>query len=276
MFHRDGARVAAIINPRLVENGRPIGLLGFFESDDDEAASGDVLRSGVAWLREQGATIVRGPMNYSTWNDYRFVVAQNEPGSFRGEPDHPSFYPRLWERAGFAPVSRYASHWIDMPEALARWVPKVARARELGVTVRAATMADAPAIYRLALAAFADAYLYSPIEPDEFASIYGADRVATSAPYLALVDGEPVGFLYAFVADLPRGRAGVIKTVAVAPAARDRGVYHALFAGALQAFVDAGVPSAIAALMHVDGSPALMGWARPGTLWKEYALYQHL
>jgi GNAT superfamily N-acetyltransferase len=269
MFQSRGARVAAIINPRLL----PIGLLGFFESDDDEDSARTVLHDGARWLREQGAQVVRGPMAYATWNDYRFVVERTEPGSFRGEPDHPDFYPRLWERAGFTRVSTYASHWIDMNAAQARWTDKVARARDAGVTVRAVTDADFPSIYQLALAAFADAYMFSPIDPDEFVSIYGGDRPADSRTTIAHLDGRPVGFMHTFVADLPRGRTGIAKTVAVHPDARDRGVYHALFSDALTSFQSAGLSHAIAALMHLDGSPALMGWAR-GPLYKQYALYQ--
>ena len=273
LFHTRGARVAAIINPRLVENGAPVGLLGFFESDDDESAAKEVLGDAVRWLRGEGVAVVRGPMNYSTWNDYRFVVARTEGGTFRGEPEHPDYYQRLWEAAGARVVSRYASHWIDMPAALARWAPKLARAREAGLTVRRASAADAPAIFALALAGFRDAYMYSPIEPDEFASIYGADRASDGLTYLVLDGGRPIGFMHSFLADLPRGRVGIAKTIAVAPDARDRGAYHLLFASALEGFQAAGVGDAIAALFHLDGTPAQMGWAQPGTLFKQYALY---
>ena len=64
----------------------PIGLLGFFESDDDEDAARDVLLPAAQWLRSEGCERVRGPMAYSTWNDYRFVTERTEPGSFHGEP----------------------------------------------------------------------------------------------------------------------------------------------------------------------------------------------
>jgi hypothetical protein len=274
LFQNGGARVAAIVNPRLVENGIPVGVLGFFESEDDERASGEVLRDASAWLRSQGVAAVRGPMAYSTWNDYRFVVERTEPGSFRGEPDHPDHHVRLWERAGFVPCARYASHWIDVRGALDRWAPKVERARAGGLSVRAASAADARSIFQLALCGFRDAYMYAPIEPDEFASIYGADRAADGLTFLAIEAGVPVGFMHGFVADLPRGRVGIAKTIAVASSARDRGAYQLLFSTMLEAFAAAGVHDAIAALFHLDGAPAHMGWARPGTLFKQYALYE--
>jgi hypothetical protein len=274
LFQNGGARVAAIVNPRLLERGRPVGLLGFFESEDDERASGEVLRDASAWLRSQDVCAVRGPMAYATWNDYRFVVERTEAGSFRGEPEHPDYYVRLWERAGFAPCARYASHWIDMRAALDRWAPKVERARASGLSVRAASAADARSIFQLALCGFRDAYMYAPIEADEFASIYGADRAAEGLTFLAMEAGVPVGFMYGFLADLPRGRVGIAKTIAVASSARDRGAYQLLFGAMLDAFLAAGVTDAIAALFHLDGAPAQMGWARPGTLFKQYALFE--
>lgn len=275
---RGRARVAAIVNPRLVdEDGKPIGLLGFYESLDDEAASTAVLHAAAEWLRERGATIVRGPINYSTWNDYRLTTEATEPGWFAGEPYHPSYYPRLWAAAGFAVATRYGSYWLgDLAAVCARFAPKIARARASGVELRALRAGDLPSLYQLAIAGFRGAYMYSPIEPDEFAAIYSADRAADVAgtSFVAVDEGRPLGFVYTYVADLPRGRAGVVKTIVVAPEARDRGVYHGLLATALQAFLDQGVTRALGALMHAEGEPALMGWCRPENLFKQYVLYE--
>lgn len=273
LFHDGRARVAAIINPRL-----PVGMLGFFASEDEEASARGVLDAAVAWLRAREITTIRGPINYSTWNDYRFVVRETEPGAwFPGEPRHPAYYPRLWEAAGFVACSGYASHWIDeLPAQIARMAPKVARSREAGATLRPIGVADLPALYHLAHAAFRDAYMFSPLEPDEFAALYGREQatIASDTSYLALLGDRPVGFVYGFVADVGGAPAGIIKTIAIAPEARDAGIYHALLSEVMASFAGLGIRRAIAALMHLDGSPALMGWQR-GALFKQYALYEH-
>ncbi len=255
------ARVTAIVNPHLGD----VGLLGHFESEDDPGAAREVLDQAREWLQAQGMRVVRGPMNGATWFDYRFVVA-GDAASFTGEPRHPAYYPRLWEAAGFAPCSHYGSFWIDDVDAvLDRWAPKVAR----DVVVRPAAAGDLPAIHAIAHEAFAGAYMFSPIGLAELAALYGG---AAGGGGAFVVDD--LGFTYTFVADLGGEPVTILKTIAISPAARDRGVYHALFSAALRAGRERGARRAIAALIHLDGSPALMGWQR-GRVFKRYALYEH-
>ncbi len=273
------ARVAAMINPRLCDGeGRPIGLLGFFESIDDEAAAREVLHAGAAWLRAEGATIVRGPVNYTTWNDYRFTIAASEPGWFAGEPYHPAYYPRLWAAAGFGVTSRYGSYWLgDLPPIIERFSSSVARCRAIGHQVRPLQAADLSGIYRLAMTGFAGAYMFSPIEPDEFIAING-ERATTGndTSFVVVAGSEVQGFIYTYVAELPSGPAGIIKTVVVAPGVRGGGTYGALMSAALEAFVARGVSRAIGGLMHADGDPSNMGWCRPEMMFKQYGLYELL
>lgn len=264
-----------MINPRLVDGaGAPIGLLGFFEAEDDPAAATQVLDAGAAWLRDQGATIVRGPIKFSTWNDYRFTVGGDDAGWFPGEPRHPAYYPRLWEQAGFTVCARYGSYWLgDLPAIVAKFAPVIARG---GAEVRPVTAADLPSLYRLAMSGFRDAFMYSPIEPDEFASLYAGDRVTAglATSFLATEQGRPCGFIYTYVADLPGGPAGVIKTVLVDGAARGGGAYATLMSAAIEAFLAGGVTRALGGLMHADGSPAAMGWCRPEMSFKQYVLLE--
>lgn len=278
LFHAPGrARVAAILNPRLTdERGAPIGLLGFFEAEDDQDAVTAVLDAGATWLRERGATIVRGPVNFSTWNDYRFATSAGE-GWIRGEPYHPLRYLPMWERAGFATCATYGTYWLDpVAQMLAHFAPGVERAAQTRIHVRAITAGDLPALHQLALAGFERAFSYSPIEPDEFLSLYTADAAAQASAmsFIAVQDGRPLGFIYAFIAELPRGPAGVIKTIVVRPEARGGAVYATLVSAAYRAFEASGLTRTMAALMHVDGSPAQMGWCRPENLFKQYVLLE--
>jgi L-amino acid N-acyltransferase YncA len=160
--------------------------------------------------------------------------------------------------------SRYGSFWIELDEAIARLAPKLPRELE----VRPAAAADLPAVYRIAHQAFAEAYMFAPISPAEFASLYGRGPAGTTS---FVCDG---GFVYGFVTELDDAPVGVIKTIAVEPAARARGAYHALLSTAFAAFRARGARRAIGALIHTDGAPALMGWQR-GEAFKRYALYEH-
>lgn len=276
-----GARVAAVINPRLVDGlGKPIGLLGFYECADDDAVAAEMLAAATAWLRGQGCGSVRGPVNFTTWHSYRFVTRDTGAGYLPGEPDHLSYYPAQWERAGFAVCSRYSTNWLpDTPGIRDRFAIKSQKSIDAGVVVRRVEARDLPSLYRLSIAAFAPAYMYSPIDPDEFVAIYAPSR-ASEGPTLAYLAedsaGEALGFLYAFNAPLAGHEVvSICKTVAVVPGAQDQGVYHRMVHDWMDEQLQAGVEHYVAALMHCDGAPALMGWTKPATATKEYALFEH-
>lgn len=260
-------------NSRLRDDqGAPIGMLGFFEAENDPEAALAVLDAGTAWLRARGAKIVRGPINYSTWNDYRFATETG--GWFRGEPYHPAYYPALWANAGFDVCAHYGSYWLGpLAPVVERCLPVAARG---ATTVRPVTSADLPALYQLAIAGFHRAFMYAPIEPEEFASLYAGERVtsATATSFLAVDRGRPCGFVYTYVADLPDGPAGIFKTVVVDPRVRGTSAYAALTIAGIEAFRARGVDRAICGLMHADGSPAAMGWCRPEMSFKQYVLLE--
>jgi hypothetical protein len=276
---RAPARVAAIMNPRLIEAGAPVGLLGFFEAAEDPAAVNALLTSACAWLYEQGCAVVRGPVNFTTWHDYRFSVDGGSPGArwIPGEPFHHDYYARLWPAAGFRVAGHYASHWVaSIDDTLARFADRADRALASGVVLRGVETSDLPALYRMAIAGFAGNWMYSPIDPDEFAVLYAADRVSAGAgtSYVAALEGAPVGFYYTFPASLPGGTTSIGKTIVVDSALRDRGIYHLMMSAWLREAKTAG-RRAIAALFHLDGSPALMGWQRAGDAFKNYVLFEH-
>lgn len=270
-------RVAAIVNPRLVEEGRPIGLLGFFECQDDDDTARRLLDLGCEWLDRQGCRLARGPIDFTTFHNYRLVVSSAARGYIPGEPYHPDWYPRLWRAAGMTAAGSYSSNWLSH-EMLADLSARADRCRAEGYTIRhLAGAGDLEALYRLSLSAFADAFLYTPIERDEFAALYGADRAGAvaSSSYLALApDGEPVGFLYGYPAELDDQPAMVCKTITVAPAHRRSGAYHLLLHTWFREQHDAGHRRFVGALMHREGSPARLGWTTAETTLREYEVYE--
>lgn len=280
LFGGDTGRVAAIVNPRLVDDEhRPIGVLGLFEHTDDAPAAAALLDGACAWLREHGCAIVRGPMNFTTWHDYRFTVRGFEAGWAPGEPWHPRFYPKLWVEAGFTPCATYTSNWFENPERVGEQLaPKAQQALDQGYSIRAMTPRDLPALYRLSSAAFADAYMYSPIDADEFGSLYTPASVAAASrsSYIAhSPEGEPAGLAYSYPYTFAGHTTLIGKTIAVAPSHRRGPLYPLLLrTWALDGVAD-GHTQFLSTLMHVAGDgPSRMGWTRPDTIVKEYALYE--
>jgi len=271
-------RCAAIINPRLVEDGVPLGLVGLFECDPDPDLARWLFDGACTWLARRGCTRVRGPVCFSTWHDYRLVTRAEAPEWIAGEPYHPAHHPGLFEVAGFAPVATYRSNWLgDASDNIDKFAGRAARARDAGYRLRRLEPGDLDAVHAIAVAAFRSAWMYSPIERDELAALYTPAQIERVAPfsYLGLSpDGEPVAFMYNYVQTLAGKPTWVCKTIAVDPAHRASGLYALLAHDWFVAQRAAGAPRGVAALMHVEGSPSHMGWAVPETVVKEYRLYE--
>lgn len=273
-------RVAAIINPRLVdEGGTPIGLLGLFECIDDSHVARDLLAAGSRWLAGEGCSIVRGPIDFTTFHNYRFTVSGHDSGAIPGEPVHPAFYPRLWTDAGFERLATYSSNWVgDTQRHINRFARRARGALEAGYTIRRtnADERDLELIYEVIGQAFAPAFMYSPIDWAEFRSLYSPALLerARDLTYLALApNGDPAGFFFGYELVLQGRRTQICKTVAAAPEHQGAGVYGLLGRTWLSDHTHR-IDEFSVALMHCDGSPSLLGLTSPDSRIKEYALYE--
>jgi GNAT superfamily N-acetyltransferase len=96
-------RVSAMVNAALRDHdGTAVGLIGFYECREDEAAAAALLDAARNWLREEhGLRRIWGPMNFDTWHGYRFLTKGFDRAPFYGEPDNKSYYPDQFERYGF-------------------------------------------------------------------------------------------------------------------------------------------------------------------------------
>ena len=97
------AHVLAVVDRRLPG----LGLVGFFACTDS-AAGVHVLDQAGVWLRDRfGLDAVYGPINGTITRDYRFNLAADY--QILGEPVNPTFYPQVFEQAGFQVFNRYLS-----------------------------------------------------------------------------------------------------------------------------------------------------------------------
>lgn len=301
------ARLAARLSPALTgTDGRPLGMIGFFEAlpgeEAAEAARG-LLAAATSWLREQGAGEIVGPMEGDTWHRYRLNVGPwNEP-PFLLEPQNPAYYPPLWEAAGYVPLERYLSKWCDSAEVAGRLADKAARAEAAGYRLRRLDLSrfdeELATIYRLSCRVFAGNFLYTEIPEAEFLALYRGTRRLLDPDFVWFAEspgGEAVGFLFAYpdrvraaVAArrgrplaalgwtlhhrfLDRGRAVDFKTLGVLAEHRRAGLAAALFHRGHQAAARKGYRRANHCLFR-EGNPSgdLGG---EGILLRRYLLYK--
>lgn len=265
--------------------GRPdarAGCLGHAAWTGPEVGE-ELVEAGAVWLRDGGATVALGPMDGSTWFAYRVVTESDGSPPFAMEPTPPPVVAEAFGRAGFEPVAHYLSSRIDaLPDLGDEAAEAARRLGDTGLRVRPFTGGDAEAelrrLYPLLLRAFADNAFYAPLDEPRFLATYG-----TVLPYvdprLVLIaerEGRPVGVVLALpdAAQAARGEAVdtlLVKTLAVDPAERGRGLGGALVLLVQEEARRLGVTRAVHALMHAENASVRIS-RHLGVPFRRYAL----
>jgi GNAT superfamily N-acetyltransferase len=297
-------RVAAILHPALAgADGRPLGLLGYFEAQDRPAGIRELLQAAVAWLRERGAGQIVGPMNGDTWHAYRVNAGPFDQPPFFMEPYNPPYYQTLWQASGFRILESYCSKQVDdIPAVLQQLAKFEARAAEHGYRIRQINIQslddELRTLYRLSVAIFRENFLYTDISEAEFLSMYTGLRSQLVPSLIHVAEdaaGTPVGFVFAipdyaraFAAMrgergllarlrflMNRGRAGAvnIKTLGVVSSCRRSGLGLALMAQAYRNALALGYRRVNLCLIR-DGNPSGGTDAGLGRELRRYHLYE--
>jgi GNAT superfamily N-acetyltransferase len=239
-----------------------VGVVGHYAATDDEAAAA-ALTAALERLRQVGCTIAIGPMNGTTWRNYRFVTERGEQPPFFLEPTNPEEAPRQFERAGFSLLATYFSTLNDdvsRPDPRREQMEK--KIADAGITIRSANSDLGPEltkIYEVSKVAFRQNFLYTEIPQAEFVAMYRPllPIVRPELVLLAEKAGRCVGYLFA-IPDLAMKMRGpeidtfIIKTVAVLPEPQVRGLGSLLVARAQQIGRELGFRRCIHALMFED------------------------
>lgn len=104
LARRDGrvvGRIMAILNHAHNEfHEERAGFFGFFEAENDPAATAALLDAARDWLRARGAVVVRGPMNPSTNYECGLLVDGFDLDPMVMMTYNPPYYAELLESAG--------------------------------------------------------------------------------------------------------------------------------------------------------------------------------
>jgi len=263
--------------------GESLGAVGHFAAVNREAAR-LVLDTACEVLRARGATLAVGPMDGNTWRRYRLVVDAGTEPPFFLEPTNPPEWPRWFTDAGWRRHSEYVSSVNDdLSKVDPAGAAKAQSLRERGVLLRQLRVDDYDAelrrIYSVARVSFAGAYLYTPIDEDEFVAQYAAAKAAVVPSLVTIAEhgGFPVGFCFCIpdVNERAQGRpvrTAILKTFAVLPGYTGLG-------GALADRTHAearrlGFTRVIHALMHVSNDRSRALSKRIAHEIRRYALFE--
>lgn len=169
-------RVVAAVNQRLIEReGRQIGLFGFFECIADFAIAQALLDAACEWLRQQGMTAVRGPIDLSTHNSCLWLVDGFDSPPMVMMPYNPAHYPEFAERLGWQKAKDAYAYNFPLDKPLPTEFEKAYRiACKSGVTFRPLRTKgegfeqDCLSLYHLFTTAFAGNWSSTPRTQEEF------------------------------------------------------------------------------------------------------------
>ena len=169
-------RIVAAVNNRLIDReGNKVGLFGFFECIEDLAIAQSLLNTACNWLREQGMTVARGPIDLSTHNNCLFLVEGFDSPPMVMMPYNPSYYPEFIERDGWHKAKDAYAYNFPLDKPLPTEFEKAYRvACKSGVTFRPLRTKgkefeqDCLSLYNLFTRAFANNWSSTPRSEEEF------------------------------------------------------------------------------------------------------------
>lgn len=199
-------RIVAAVNRRLIEReGEAIGLFGFFECIESQDIAAALLSAAENWLREQGATKGRGPVDLSTHNRCLFLV-EGFSAPMVMMPYNRPYYGRLVEQCGWQRAIDAYAYDLPLDRPLPPRFERAYRvALKSGIRFRSlrtrgdAFDTDAIALYQLFTRAFANNWSATPRSQAEFLEEAKSLQSLVDPDIFPIAEhnGEMVGFFMA-------------------------------------------------------------------------------
>ncbi len=215
---QDVGRITAIVNAGHIERyHEQRGFFGFFECDDDTAASRALFQAAGDWLHAQGMSCIRGPANPSLNYECGLLIEGFDTPPFFMMTHNRPWYGHLVEDAGFGRIEDMFAFWGEV-SMLGGIDPKLATMvrgvkERFGVQLRPLDTRRFAEEVRMFLHIYNESlggtWGFVPLTAGE------VDHMATSLRYLiepelaivAEVGGRPVGAVFCLLDYNPRIKA---------------------------------------------------------------------
>ncbi len=273
------AKASLYINPHHKVKNQQACSIGDFECPDDQIVFDFLLDHIVAELGRLGFYRLIGPMNGSTWDQYRLLTKANY-GPFLLDVDTPTYYLGLFENYGFTRLANYKSTFAE--KLVVNW-DKVSSVYDglvkKGVEFRGFKKEEAGAefgkISDLCQLAFRANFLYSPISKSDFVEKMMPSLTLINPRYtvLAVLEDNVVGFIFSY-ADLndKSGKTIVVKTLARDPSKDYQGIGSVLSSIVMKQAKEDGFEKGIHALMVNSNTSTYISKKFKAEVMREYAL----
>ena len=203
---RDGhvaGRVVSIINHHHIKlHNEKAGFFGFFECINDGSVFNALMGRVYDELKDQGMEIMRGPMNFSSNEEWGFLIKGFDIPPMLMTPYNPPYYNDLVAEYGMVKVKELYAFIYDVQDEPPEKVLRISELSEKrGIKVRTVDkknfISGMQAFKDVYNSAWAENWGFLPLTDEEL--LYSAKRLKPlSVPELTLIaekDGEPVGFI---------------------------------------------------------------------------------
>jgi L-amino acid N-acyltransferase YncA len=281
---RHGAIVGRFVlydNHSMHLHDKRVFTIGNYESVDTPEAAEYILNTACQAAKRCGAGFLIGPMNGSTWENYRFAdyVSEND---FFLEPENQAWYGQQFRDNGFDKIASYLSAYdmemrCDFPDISKRKTELLAA----GYTIRPIKLdnyeEELEKVYELSLDAYKNNFLYTPISRESFIAKYRPLKALIKPDFVLLAEdseGKLAGYVFC-VDDIKRKdkKRLILKSIARRPGRQDRGLGDVLGCEIAKLAKDSDYDGIIYALMHQQGSSVNLSKNRNAEVIKTYSLY---
>lgn len=275
------ARLAVYNNPNLVFQGKHAGCIGNYECENDPETARLILKKAFERLKELQISFVIGPMNGSTWDNYRFSTHHNA-APFLLEPHHHLYYNDQFRENGFGIISGYTSSFdTDLPHDSPELLEREQHFLEMGVTIRPIDLehfdAELERLYPFVTAAFQTNFLYTPIAWEAFRDKYREAIKIINPDFVLIAEDaqkQPVGFMFNYQnLYCTTEKQLVVKTIARSYDKQWSGLGHVIANKAVAHAKQQGFSALIHAFMIEEATSTGISRNFSGEVYKNYALY---
>lgn len=230
------ARAAIYVNPQLTYQGYTSCCVGHYECVEDDFVASFFWKELFNQIQAMNVEYIIGPMNGSTWEDYRFSLSHEHP-NFLLEPYHFIYYNQQWKNAGFTEISSYYSSLDqDMPCDWDEILQLEQDFEKRGVFVRSIDVnnyeSELKKLYPLVLQGFQRNFLYTPIPWEAFYEKYTSAKSLIDPGFVYIAEtteGQAVGFIFSYRDLLDTTKKSlIVKTIARNPDKAYAGLGHVI------------------------------------------------
>jgi L-amino acid N-acyltransferase YncA len=274
-------RLAFYENPGLIYENEGAACIGSYECIEDLEASDYLISCARKLAQGKGYAWLIGPMEGSTWNNYRFSK-DNQHRNFFMEPYHHTYYNQQFLNAGFEEIADYYSNRDQTLDYDREELDNFERyCLDMGAVFRKLNMndlkKDLTKIAQFSLDGFANNFLYTPIAVEAFVEKYEKLKHLFNPDLVWIVEdlkGEMQAFVFAIKDYMdPLNETVIVKSMVRRRSSPLRGIGSYLAGKIVQIAKDTGYKKVVHALMIRDNASMQISKKFTGDAYKSYALY---